>query len=490
MMEKKHKSGFVNIVGNPNVGKSTLMNILVGERVSIITSKAQTTRHRILGIVNTDDMQIVYSDTPGVLTPNYKLQESMLNFSNSALGDADVLLYVTDVVETVDKNEAFLQKVQNIDCPVLLIINKIDLSNQADLEKMVALWKELLPKAEIIPVSAQSKFNVDYIKRRIEDLMPESPPYFEKDALTDKPARFFVTEIIREKILLYYQKEIPYACEVVVELFKEEAELIHIKSLIIVERDSQKGIIIGHQGQALKKVGAMARKTSNAFLVRRFFLEMFVKVERIGETVITCCETLVISWINNSTQKGKFMGNIVAIVGRPNVGKSTLFNRLTQTRQAIVDDEAGTTRDRNYGKVEWTGKKFSLIDTGGWVVNSDDIFEEEINKQVHIAIEEADVILFVVDVLNGITDLDTQVAQILRRSKKPLVLVANKADNFDLHYSAAEFYAFGLGDPFCVSAINGSGSGDLLDAIIAKFKEEKRGRGVGGIAAYCCNWSS
>lgn len=280
MMEKKHKSGFVNIVGNPNVGKSTLMNILVGERVSIITSKAQTTRHRILGIVNTDDMQIVYSDTPGVLTPNYKLQESMLNFSNSALGDADVLLYVTDVVETVDKNEAFLQKVQNIDCPVLLIINKIDLSNQADLEKMVALWKELLPKAEIIPVSAQSKFNVDYIKRRIEDLMPESPPYFEKDALTDKPARFFVTEIIREKILLYYQKEIPYACEVVVELFKEEAELIHIKSLIIVERDSQKGIIIGHQGQALKKVGAMSRKDIERFFGKKVFLEMFVKVEK------------------------------------------------------------------------------------------------------------------------------------------------------------------------------------------------------------------
>ncbi|WP_446773916.1 GTPase Era [Macellibacteroides fermentans] len=279
-MEKKHKSGFVNIVGNPNVGKSTLMNILVGERVSIITSKAQTTRHRILGIVNTDDMQIVYSDTPGVLTPNYKLQESMLNFSNSALGDADVLLYVTDVVETVDKNEAFLQKVQNIDCPVLLIINKIDLSNQADLEKMVAIWKELLPKAEIIPVSAQSKFNVDYIKRRIEDLMPESPPYFEKDALTDKPARFFVTEIIREKILLYYQKEIPYACEVVVELFKEEAELIHIKSLIIVERDSQKGIIIGHQGQALKKVGAMARKDIERFFGKKVFLEMFVKVEK------------------------------------------------------------------------------------------------------------------------------------------------------------------------------------------------------------------
>ena len=210
-MENKHKSGFVNIVGNPNVGKSTLMNRLVGERISIITSKAQTTRHRIIGIVNTADMQIVYSDTPGVLHPNYKLQESMLNFSQSALGDADVLLYVTDVVEKIDKNEEFLQKVQKVECPVLLLINKIDTTTQPELEKLVAEWKELLTKAEIIPISALSNFNIDYVKRRVEDLMPESPPYFEKDALTDKPARFFVTEIIREKILLYYQKEIPYA---------------------------------------------------------------------------------------------------------------------------------------------------------------------------------------------------------------------------------------------------------------------------------------
>lgn len=280
-MEKKHKSGFVNIVGNPNVGKSTLMNRLVGERISIITSKAQTTRHRTLGIVNTDDMQIVYSDTPGVLHPNYKLQESMLNFSQSALGDADVLLYVTDVVETVDKNEEFLQKVQQVtEYPVLLLINKIDQTNQAELEKLVAQWKELLPKAEIIPISALSNFNVDYVKHRVEELMPESPPYFEKDALTDKPARFFVTEIIREKILLYYQKEVPYAVEVVVELFKEEAEMIHIKALIIVERDSQKGIIIGHRGQALKKVGAMARKDIERFFAKKVFLEMFVKVEK------------------------------------------------------------------------------------------------------------------------------------------------------------------------------------------------------------------
>ena len=261
MMEKKHKSGFVSIVGNPNVGKSTLMNRLVGERISIITSKAQTTRHRIMGIVNTDDMQIVYSDTPGVLRPNYKLQESMLNFSQSALGDADVL-------------------VQSIECPVLLLINKIDQTNQPELEKLVAQWKELLPKAEIIPISALSNFNIDYVKRRVEELMPDSPPYFEKDALTDKPARFFVTEIIREKILLYYQKEIPYAVEVVVELFKEDDELIHIKALIIVERDTQKGIIIGHQGQALKKVGAMARKDIERFFGKKVFLEMFVKVEK------------------------------------------------------------------------------------------------------------------------------------------------------------------------------------------------------------------
>ena len=280
MMEKKHKSGFVNIVGNPNVGKSTLMNRLGGERISIITSKAQTTRHRIMGIVNTEDMQIVYSDTPGVLRPNYKLQESMLNFSESALDDADVLLYVTDVIETIDKNEEFLQQVQKEKCPILLLINKIDLTDQAKLEALVQEWKSILPQAEIIPISALSNFNIDYVKQRVAELMPESPPYFEKDALTDKPARFFVTEIIREKILLYYQKEIPYAVEVVVELFKEDDEMIHIKALIICERDSQKGIIIGHKGQALKKVGAMARKDIERFFEKKVFLEMFVKVEK------------------------------------------------------------------------------------------------------------------------------------------------------------------------------------------------------------------
>lgn len=279
MTEKKHKSGFVNIVGNPNVGKSTLMNRLVGERLSIITAKAQTTRHRIIGIVNTDDMQIVYSDTPGVLRPNYKLQNAMLSFSESALDDADVLLYVTDVVEKIDKNEEFLQKVEKISCPILLLINKIDLSNQQDLEAKVAEWSEIMPKAEIIPISAMANFNIDHVKHRIEELIPESPPYFEKDALTDKPARFFVTEIIREKILLYYQKEVPYSVEVVVEEYKEETKLIRIRAIIICERDSQKGIIIGHEGQALKKVGTMARKDIERFFGKKVFLEMTVQVE-------------------------------------------------------------------------------------------------------------------------------------------------------------------------------------------------------------------
>jgi len=276
---KPHRSGFVNIVGNPNVGKSTLMNRLVGERVSIITSKAQTTRHRILGIVNTDSMQIVFSDTPGVLKPNYKLQQSMLNYSESALGDADVLLYMTDTIEKMDKNEFFLQRVQKAVCPVLLLINKIDLSNQQELEKLVTLWHEQLPEAEIYPIAAQTGFNVDVIRKRIEALIPMSPPYFEKDALTDRPARFFVTEIIREKILLYYQQEIPYAVEVIVEQFEEKDSNIHIRSLIIVERESQKGIIIGHRGQALKKVGMMARKDLEKFFEKKIFIEIFVKVE-------------------------------------------------------------------------------------------------------------------------------------------------------------------------------------------------------------------
>ena len=256
------------------------MNLLVGERVSIITSKAQTTRHRIMGIVNTDDMQIVYSDTPGVLQPNYKLQENMLHFSESALGDADVLVYVTDVIEKIDKNDFFLKKVQTLDSPVILLINKIDLTDQKNLEILVKKWSEIFPNAEIIPISATNKFNIDYLQKRIREQIPESPPFFEKDAMTDRPARFFVTEIIREKILLYYQKEIPYSTEVVVEQFIEEKDLIKIRTLIIVERDSQKGIIIGDKGKALKKVGSMARKDLERFFEKKIFLEIFVKVEK------------------------------------------------------------------------------------------------------------------------------------------------------------------------------------------------------------------
>ena len=275
-----HKAGFVNIVGNPNVGKSTLMNALVGERISIATFKAQTTRHRIMGIYNTEEMQIVFSDTPGVLKPTYKLQESMLNFSTSALVDADVLLYVTDVVETPDKHSDFVEKVAAMNEPVLLLINKIDLSNQKDLEKLVTDWHELLPKAEIIPISAANRFNLEYVMKRIKELLPESPPYFDKDQWTDKPARFFVTEIIREKILLYYDKEIPYSVEVVVEQFKEDNKRIHIHAVIYVERESQKGIIIGKQGRALKKVASEARRDLEKFFGKSIFLETFVKVDK------------------------------------------------------------------------------------------------------------------------------------------------------------------------------------------------------------------
>ena len=275
-----HKAGFVNIVGNPNVGKSTLMNQLVGERISIATFKAQTTRHRIMGIVNTPEMQIVFSDTPGVLKPNYKLQESMLAFSVSALSDADVLLYVTDVVEDPEKNADFLEKVRSMTIPVLLLINKIDESNQKALGDIVERWHALLPKAEILPISAKNKFGTDLLLRRIQELLPESPPYFDKDQLTDKPARFFVSEIVREKILLYYDKEIPYAVEVKVERFKETEKKIHINAVIYVERDSQKGIIIGHQGVALKKVSSEARKTLEKFFDKEVFLETFVKVDK------------------------------------------------------------------------------------------------------------------------------------------------------------------------------------------------------------------
>ena len=279
-----HKAGFVNIVGNPNVGKSTLMNQLVGERISIATFKAQTTRHRIMGIVNTPDMQIVFSDTPGVLKPNYKLQESMLAFSESALQDADVLLYVTDVVENPEKNADFLEKVQKMQIPVILLINKIDCLTEGNpgdaLAAIVERWHALLPNAEILPISAKNKFGTDMLLKRIQELLSQSPAYFDKDQLTDKPARFFVSEIIREKILLYYDKEIPYAVEVRVEQFKETERNIHINAVIYVERESQKGIIIGHQGVALKKVSTEARKALEKFFGKSVFLETFVKVDR------------------------------------------------------------------------------------------------------------------------------------------------------------------------------------------------------------------
>ncbi len=276
----QHKAGFVNIVGNPNVGKSTLMNQLVGEQISIATFKAQTTRHRIMGIVNTPEAQVVFSDTPGVLKPNYKMQEMMLAFSESALADADILLYVTDVRETPTKNMDFLEKVSKMEKPVILLINKIDESEQNQLGDLVETWHKLLPKAEILPISAKNKFGTEILMKRILELLPESPAYFDKDQLTDKPAKFFVSEIIREKILRYYDKEIPYSVEVAVERFKEDERLIRINAVIYVERDSQKGIIIGHQGQALKKVSAEARKSLEQFFGKKIFLETYVKVDK------------------------------------------------------------------------------------------------------------------------------------------------------------------------------------------------------------------
>ena len=279
----EHRSGFVNIVGNPNVGKSTLMNALVGERLSIITSKAQTTRHRILGIVNGEDFQMVYSDTPGVLSPNYRLQEKMLEFSRSALVDADVLLYVTEPQDTIDRNPDFIDKVKKMSSAgtrVFLIINKIDLTTQETLESLVAFWHTQLPEAEIFPISAQERFGVSQLFDAIKEALPAGPPFFPKDQLTDKPARFFVDEIIREKILLNYDKEIPYSVEVEVESFKEEDKLIRIDAVIYCERDSQKGIIIGKAGSALKRVGSQARKDIEDFFQKQVFLQLFVKVDK------------------------------------------------------------------------------------------------------------------------------------------------------------------------------------------------------------------
>ena len=275
-----HKSGFVNIIGNPNVGKSTIMNSLVGERLSIITKKMQTTRHRIKGIVSGDDFQIVYSDTPGILKPNYKLQESMMKFVDTALIDADVILYVTDVVEKPDKNSEYLERIRKSNAPVIILINKIDLSSQEKVLELYNYWKDLLPAADIFAISATEKFNIAPIFDRVLELLPEAPPYFSKDELTDRNERFFVTEIIREKILLNYQKEVPYSVEVEVEEFKDEDKLLSLRCVIHVTRDSQKGIIIGHQGKALKKVGTEARKDLEEFFQKKVFLQLYVKVTK------------------------------------------------------------------------------------------------------------------------------------------------------------------------------------------------------------------
>ena len=275
-----HKSGFVNIIGNPNVGKSTLMNAMVGEKLSIITSKSQTTRHRIMGIVNTDDYQIVYSDTPGILKPNYKLQEKMMRFVGTAFEDADIMLYITDVVETLDKNQQYIERLSKINVPVLLLINKIDLTDQEKLEALVDTWKKILPNVEIIPISATKKFNLEHVFKRIIELLPEGPPYFPKDSLTNRTERFFVSEIIREKILLYYRNEIPYSVEIEIEEFHDSEKILRIRAIIHVTRPSQKGIIIGHKGQALKKTGTEARLDIEDFFGKKVFLEIFVKVSK------------------------------------------------------------------------------------------------------------------------------------------------------------------------------------------------------------------
>ena len=279
MSENKHRAGFVNIIGNPNVGKSTLMNALVGEKLSIVTAKAQTTRHRIMGIVNTDDFQIVYSDTPGILKPNYRLQKNMMNFVDTAIGDADIILYVTDTVEKADKNDEYIAKLQKVDCPVVLVINKIDISDQPKVMELMAWWKDQLPKAEIIPASAQERFNLESIMDAVVSRLPVAPPWFDKDAFTDRNLRFFASEIIREKILLNYSQEIPYSCEVVVEAFKEGAERYEISAVIYVMRDSQKGILIGKGGAALKKTGTEARVDMEDFFHKEVFLNLFVKVD-------------------------------------------------------------------------------------------------------------------------------------------------------------------------------------------------------------------
>ena len=287
-----HKSGFVNIIGNPNVGKSTLMNSLVGEKLSIITSKAQTTRHRILGIVNGENFQLVLSDTPGIIKPNYELQASMMDFVKTAIDDADIIIYMIEVGESSLKDKDLYNKIKSSKIPVLLVINKIDLTNQGDLEEQVDKWKDKLPNAEVFPISALEKFQTENLLQRLIELLPESPAYFPKDQLTDKPERFFVNEIIREKILLNYKKEIPYSVEVITEEFKEDETIIRIRSIIMVERDSQKGIIIGHKGNALKKTGIQARKDLENFFGKQIHIELYVKVNK--------------NWRNNQGQLKRF----------------------------------------------------------------------------------------------------------------------------------------------------------------------------------------
>ena len=276
---KQHRSGFVNIIGNPNVGKSTLMNAMVGEKLSIVTAKAQTTRHRIMGIVNGEDWQIVYSDTPGILKPNYRLQKNMMNFVDTAIGDADIILYVTDTIETADKNSEYVEKLKKLDCPIIIVVNKIDISEQPKVMDLMAWWKEQVPKATVIPASAQEKFNLDSIFETIVEKLPVCPPWYDKDAFTDKNLRFFAQEIIREKILLNYSQEIPYCCEVNVESFKEGSERYDISAVIYVMRDTQKGIIIGKKGEALKRVGTQARLDMEEFFQKKVFLSLFVKVD-------------------------------------------------------------------------------------------------------------------------------------------------------------------------------------------------------------------
>lgn len=288
----KHKAGFVNIIGNPNVGKSTLMNALVGERLSIITSKAQTTRHRILGIVNGEDFQIVFSDTPGIIKPAYELQESMMNFVKSAFEDADVLIYMVEIGEKELKDDVFFQKIQNSKVPVLLLINKVDKSSQVEVEEKIAFWKEKVPNALVYPIAALLNFNIQSVMDKIIELLPESPPFYPKDQLTDKPERFFVNETIREKILMHYKKEIPYAVEIDTEEFIENDKIIRIRSVIMVERETQKGIIIGHKGSALKRVGTEARKDLQKFFGKKIFLELYVKVNK--------------NWRNNTNQLKRF----------------------------------------------------------------------------------------------------------------------------------------------------------------------------------------